>query len=112
MRFNMNVALENDLSINDVVVIALIDGISKKRGVGNKCVIGYDEIISEIPLIFNSSSQTNLKRLRAILNKESVERFVSRDIVQLGRGKGAEVTFTINKEMIDRLEFNDIISEE
>lgn len=113
MQFNMELAINNDLNINDLIVLSFIELQVDKRGDGDKCIISYNEIIENLPIIFNSKSKvTNLARLRAVLNKESIEKFVTKEIEQEGRGKGAKITFKINRENLNKLNVKGIVKED
>ena len=68
------------------------------------------QIIKDLPIIFNSSSEsTNIKKIRNMLNKEGVKKFITRETKQLGRGKGATTIFYVNKNNIQKLNVKNIV---
>lgn len=108
----MELVLENKLTIDDLVLLSAIELFATERDLDNDCkfIMSYNEIIGELPVLFNSSERSNIAKLRKILNKEGVQKFVTREISQRGRAKGALVVFTINKELLKELNVKGIVS--
>ena len=104
---NMDLAIKSNLNTEDLVLISYVERIV---GELNCKEINYKQIIKDLPIIFNSSSEnTNIKKIRNMLNKEGVKKFITRETKQLGRGKGATTIFYVNKNNIQKLNVKNIV---
>lgn len=112
MQFNMELAIKNNLNLNDLIILSFIELQVDERGINNECAISYSEIIKGLPIIFDSKANvTNLARLRATLNKDGIEKFITKEIIQEGRSKGAKVIFRLNRENLNKLNVKGIVKE-
>lgn len=112
-KFNLSMVTENDLSLNDLVLLSYLELKINKYGINGEYSISYDKIIKDLPLIFNAKANTtNLARLRTSLNKEGFQNFITREIIQEGRSKGAKIIFRANQNNLDLLGVKGIVGEE
>lgn len=109
-RIDFDLFVDNKLNCEDLVIISYFELIANTEGDGESFNKGYSEIIKDLPLIFQSKSENaNIKKLRSILNKEGVKQFVTREIKQQGRGKGALTTFKLDIEKTKKLNVKGIV---
>lgn len=106
LEVNVNMIKDLGLTVEDLILLRLIDMHSEGREEFN---LSYKEILDDLPIMFHSSERSNITKLRKMLNKESVQKFVTRQIKQQGRGKGALVTFKVNKDNLKKLNIKGII---
>ena len=112
MQFNMEMAINNNLNLNDLILLSFLELQVNKNSDNGECAISYNEIIKSLPILFNSKAEvTNLARLRNSLNKEGFQKFITKEIIQEGRSKGAKVIFKLNKENLNKLNVKGIVKE-
>ena len=110
MSINFDLAMKNNLNTEDLILISYID-LKLSEMNSSKCVINYNDILKDLPIIFNSrSEQVNVKKLRKMLSNENIKKFVTREIKQLGKAKGAITIFYINRENVDMLRVKGIVN--
>ena len=110
LNIDFELANQNNLSAEDLVFISYIE-LKLQEKKSDKGVITYKEILNELPIVFNSKSeQVNLKKLRRMLDNENMNKFITREVKQLGRGVGATTIFHINKENIDKLKIKGLVN--
>lgn len=109
-NINNELAIENNLNTEDIVLISYFEFVNKMKGCNNEFVIGYNEIINDLPILFNSTERSNVAKLRKMLNKEGVKVFITRSISQQGRGLGAKVLFKINRDKVEELNVKGIVN--
>lgn len=112
LKCNMEMVREYQLSLDDLVLISAIELFANEKDLDNdnKFDMQYSELIESLPILFNSSERSNIAKLRKFLNRESIKHFVTRDITQQGRAKGAKVTFTINRHEVNKLNVKGLIN--
>lgn len=107
---NMEMIIENKLDSKDIVLIGLLNSISIEKG-SDTFEYSYKDIVSDLPIIFNSSSfKANSTKIRRMLDKEGMRNFIGREVDKRGRGVGSVVVFTVNRCNIDKLDLKNIIS--
>lgn len=112
LDINFELAMANDLSMDDLVLIRYIDLSVEEIGdtLNGEAIISYEKVIEELPIVFNSNSRgSNVKKHRNMLNKEGVKKFITRETKQLGRGKGATTKFKVDKPNIDKLKLGKLL---
>jgi hypothetical protein len=110
MSINFDLAMKNNLNTEDLILISYID-LKLSEMNSSKGVINYNDILKDLPIIFNSrSEQVNVKKLRKMLSNENIKKFVTREIKQLGKAKGAITIFYINRENVDMLRVKGIVN--
>ena len=57
MQFNMELAIKNNLNLNDLIILSFIELQVDERGINNECAISYSEIIN-----YNPSLEKDNKR--------------------------------------------------
>lgn len=109
---NLMMVQELDLKLEELVVLSSIELFANEKDLNNDNTfeLSYKEIIDSLPIIFNSSERSNVAKLRNFLNKDSIKKFVTREIVQQGRAKGALVIFTIDREMFNKIRIRNLIN--
>lgn len=109
---NMEMVTELDFKLEDLVILNSIELFANEKDTDRDGIfeLSYKEIIESLPIIFNSSERSNVAKLRNFLNKDSVKKFVTREVAQQGRGKGALVTFTIDRDMFDKIKIRNLLS--
>lgn len=110
MNLNMEMAIANGLDVKDITVISLLDLISNEKG-SDVFEYSFTEIIKSLPIVFDGISiEANSVRLRRILDKEGMQKFVTRKSTHKGRGLGIIVTFNLNRKNIDLLNVKGLIN--
>ena len=94
-RFEM--AIANNIDIKDMTLISYLSLISEENKLGDVFEWSYEKIIYDLPIIFNSKSyDANSVKLRRMLDKEGMKKFITRDIKRKGREYGTVVIFKLN----------------
>lgn len=110
MNINFDLAIKNNLNTEDLILISYID-LRLSEINSSKGVINYNDILKDLPIIFNSrSEQVNIKKLRKMLGNENIKKFITREIKQLGKAKGAITVFYVNKENVDMLRVRGLVN--
>lgn len=111
LDYNIELAKELNLNLEELVLLSAIELFANEKDLdnGNKFEMPYLELIERLPILFNSTTRSNIAKLRKMLNKENIQLFVKREIIQRGRARGASVIFSIDKEMLNKLNVKNII---
>ena len=110
LKINMDIVNELNLNIDDVCLIAGIEDIFDFKGADSSCIISYKEIIDDLPILFNSTEKSNIVKLRNMLEREGIKSLITKTIKQQGRGKGALVTFTMDRQKVKELNVKGILN--
>ena len=106
---NITYVMENNLNVNDICILGLLNTVAKEKN-SDIFQYSYKEIMEDLPLIFKYEDyDCNSKILRKTLDKDTVKNFVNRSMERKGRGIGSIMTFTLNRENIDKLDIEGIV---
>ena len=110
MTIKFEVAINNNIDIKDLTLISYLYLVSEKENLGEEFEFPYSRIINDLPVIFNSKSyEANSDKLRRMLDKEGMKKFITRDILRKGREFGTVVLFKLNKENILKLNAEGVV---
>ena len=110
MNINFEMAIRNNIDVKDITLISYLSLISEKEKLGEEFELPYNRIINDLPIIFNSKSyEANSVKLRRMLDKEGMKKFITREILKKGREFGTVVLFKLNKTNIEKLNVKGIV---
>lgn len=110
--FNENYALENKLKLNEVVFLGYMRYLSKKKKLGLEFKYRYLDLFNEIPSVFTCKTDNgNYKKIKSILDKERVQKFITKKTIPLGK-LGCETTFYLNDKEFKKLDIDNMFTEE
>ena len=109
-----NLMIELKSRKKDIIIKIVWHGsnalISEKEELGEEFELPYNRIINDLPIIFNSKSyEANSVKLRRMLDKEGMKKFITREILKKGREFGTVVLFKLNKTNIEKLNVKGIV---
>lgn len=110
MNINFEMAISNNIDVKDITLISYLSFISEKEKLGEEFELPYNRIINDLPIIFNSKSyEANSVKLRRMLDKDGMKKFITREILKKGREFGTVVLFKLNKTNIEKLNVKGIV---
>ena len=110
MSINFEMALSNNIDVRDLTLISYLSFVSEKGNLGEEFEFPYSKIINDLPLIFNNKSyEANTVKLRRMLDKQGMKKFVEKKVIKKGREFGTVILFKLNKENIKSLNIKGII---
>ena len=110
MTIKFEMAISNNMNIKDLTLISYLALVSEKNNWGDEFEYSYTQIIKDLPIIFNSKSyDANCVKLRRMLDKEGMQKFIERDLLRKGRELGSVIKFKLNKENIKELNVKGIV---
>ncbi|WP_294156932.1 hypothetical protein [uncultured Clostridium sp.] len=110
MNINFEMAISNNIDVKDITLISYLSLISEKEKLGEEFEFAYSRIINDLSIIFNSKSyEANSVKLRRMLDKEGMKKFITREILKKGREFGTVVLFKLNKSNIEKLNVKGIV---
>lgn len=111
MNINFEMAITNNIDVKDITLISYLSLVSEQEKLGDEFELSYPKIINDLPIIFNSKSfDANSVKLRRMLDKEGMKKFVTRKILKKGRDFGTVVLFKLNKSNIEKLNAKGIVN--
>lgn len=110
MSVNFEMAISNNINVKDITLISYLSLVSERENLGEEFELPYAKIINDLPIIFNNKSyEANAVKLRRMLDKEGMKKFITREILKKGREFGTGVLFKLNKQNIEKLIIKGIV---
>jgi hypothetical protein len=110
MSVNFEMAISNNIDVKDITLISYLSLVSERENLGEEFELPYAKIINDLPIIFNNKSyEANSVKLRRMLDKEGMKKFITREILKKGREFGTVVLFKLNKPNIEKLIIKGIV---
>lgn len=110
MNINFEMAIANNIDVKDITLISYLSFVSEKENLGEEFEFPYSRIINDLPIIFNNKSyEANTVKLRRMLDKEGMKKFIGKKVLKKGREFGTVILFKLNKENIEALNVKGIV---
>lgn len=110
MNINFEMAIANNIDVKDITLISYLSFVSEKESLGEEFEFPYSRIINDLSIIFNNKSyEANTVKLRRMLDKEGMKKFIGKKVLKKGREFGTVILFKLNKENIEALNVKGIV---